>query len=641
MQTIATRFSLIAIFFLFAFNANAQIIFGLTNDGKIATFNANSPSVINNNVEIKGLNKGQKIIGIDTRPATGELYALGYNSTNDSASIYVINPMSGMATVKGSYVKLSGLGEQVGFDFNPTVDRIRLVSKTGKNYRLNPNNGAIAATDMPLNYASSDMNVGKTPNATACAYTNSYIAATSTQLFTYDEALGTLTFQNPPNDGILNTRTKINLAMPNTMFLDFDIYNNPSTFMSTAFAVLQTNLEFSLHTLNTTNGETTMIGNLAANVIDIAVAIDRVMPALKGNLAYGLTFTGGNSAFNLLTFDTQNPTFIRSARVISGIRRSQNLIGMDVRPQDGKIYVLGYRPTDSTATIYTLIDSTAMLNVYPGADSFKLALSGQTVFDFNPSANRLRIIGANNLNNYRLNLTVNPITVTLDTMITYKNTDVNAGKKPIVVTGAYTKSFNGSTGTQLYDIDAALNSFTNQRSANGGFLNTIGALGIMLDPNDYTSDLDIYTTTSNNMDTAYLSANVMGSNGFDNLYTIDISTGQAKLIDRIGLGLAIRNIAIKITPKTISSKEISQNLKAVIFPNPANQQLNVKFQQLSDSPVSLEVYNLQGQVLLQKNYASNGIDFFENLDISALDNGIYILKISNMENTRALKFVKE
>ena len=42
-------------------------------------------------------------------------------------------------------------GTAFGFDFNPTVDRIRVVSDTGQNLRLNPDTGAVAAVDGALN----------------------------------------------------------------------------------------------------------------------------------------------------------------------------------------------------------------------------------------------------------------------------------------------------------------------------------------------------------------------------------------------------------------------------------------------------------------------------------------------------------
>jgi hypothetical protein len=45
-----------------------------------------------------------------------------------------------------------------GFDFNPTVDRIRVVSNTGQNLRLHPVTGVVASTDTPLTFAATDLN---------------------------------------------------------------------------------------------------------------------------------------------------------------------------------------------------------------------------------------------------------------------------------------------------------------------------------------------------------------------------------------------------------------------------------------------------------------------------------------------------
>ena len=81
----------------------------------------------------------------------------------------------------------------VGFDFNPTVDRIRVVTNTGQNLRLNPNDGTIAATDLNLNPG--------TPSITGAAYTNNFAGTTSTALLVLDAT--TLYTQAPPNNGIL------------------------------------------------------------------------------------------------------------------------------------------------------------------------------------------------------------------------------------------------------------------------------------------------------------------------------------------------------------------------------------------------------------------------------------------------------
>lgn len=642
MKKIFTHTQLWAVIFMLFINTAvmAQTMYGLTSDSKLVSFSAATPSMLITNVAITGLNTGQSIIGLDVRPATGELFGIGYNATTDSVTVYTLNPTTGVATAKSASIKIIGLGTEVGFDFNPTVDRIRLVSKNGGNYRLNPNNGALAATDMTLRYAATDANTGKTPGATAAAYTNSYIAATSTQLYTYDETQKVMTFQNPPNDGVLNTQASFSGIATTAVLSDVDIYTNPTTFTSTTYAVVKTGTMDSLYTLNISTGVFSTIGALGAAVTDIAVAINRTLPAMEGNLAYGLTFTGGNSAFNFLKFDTKNPSFIRSAQVITGLKTGQSIVGMDVRPQDGRIYTLGYRSSDSVATIYTLNDTTAALTTYAGADSFKLALTGQVAFDFNPVANRLRIMSGTNRNNYRLNLTVNPITVTTDTSLTYKMTDVNTGKTPLVITGAYTSSFNGATATQLYDIDASLNNFVNQNTANGGFLNTVGALGLTLDPNDYTVDLDIYSTKTPSSDTAFLMANVTGSNGFDNLYTVNLSTGAATLVNRIGNGIAMRNIAVKLAPLSTSVKDVPQTLKAALYPNPAANDMTLSFNNQKGSRVNVAIYNLQGQLVYKNMYESVVGDFNKTIDISGLSNGTYMVRISNDDAAAVKKLIK-
>lgn len=627
--------------FLTGTMAYTQTIYGLTTDNKLVSFNAATPNVIISTPSVSGVKMGQTLVGMDVRPATGEIFALGYDNSNDSATVYTLNPMSGVATPKAISIKLTGMGTTIGFDFNPTVDRIRIVSKTGKSYRLNPNNGALAATDSTLRYAAADINAGKIPGVTAAAYTNSYIGATSTGLYNYDETQKTIVFQNPPNDGVLNTQPSISGITTSAIISDIDIYTNPTTFASTVYAAVRTGTMDSLFTLNLSTGVMTRVGAISTSITDIAVAIDRTLPPLQGRLAYGLSFTGGNSAFNLLQFDLKNPSVIRSATVITGLKTGQMLMGLDVRPQDNRIYALGYRSSDSVATIYTLNDTTSALTVYAGADSFKIALgTAQAAFDFNPSANRLRIIGASNRQNYRLNLTVNPITITVDTALTFKAGDVNFGRTPNVVSGAYTNSYNGATSTQLYDIETSNNIVANQNSANGGFLATAGALGITLDPNDLTTDFDIFSTLSPLADSAYLAANVAGGNGFDNLYTVNLTSGAATLVGRIGLGIAVRNIAIRLPNIKTSIADLPRTLKATIYPNPTATSVQIIINNDYRGVVNVQAFNLNGAAILQQRYDKQVTDFQAAFDTSHLPNGTYLVRITTEKEVGTLKLVK-
>ena len=96
-------------------------------------------------------------------------------------------------------------GASFGFDFNPTVDRIRLTSDARQNLRLNPDTGATAAVDGALTYAAGDPGAASTPRIVGSAYTNSVAGATTTQLFDLDAGRDALVLQNPPNNGTLVT----------------------------------------------------------------------------------------------------------------------------------------------------------------------------------------------------------------------------------------------------------------------------------------------------------------------------------------------------------------------------------------------------------------------------------------------------
>lgn len=71
-------------------NINA---YALTNDNKLLLFNAQNPNMITSQVAITGLQSGEIILGIDFRPATGQLYGLG-----NSSRIYVIDHKTGVAS---------------------------------------------------------------------------------------------------------------------------------------------------------------------------------------------------------------------------------------------------------------------------------------------------------------------------------------------------------------------------------------------------------------------------------------------------------------------------------------------------------------------------------------------------------------
>jgi hypothetical protein len=109
-------------------------VYAVTLDNQLVSVNAKNAASIIKQTAITGLQPNEKILAIDFRPATGQLYGVG-----SSSRIYVINTETALARAIGTTAFTPAItGDAAGFDFNPTVDRIRLVTLSGQNLRLNP-----------------------------------------------------------------------------------------------------------------------------------------------------------------------------------------------------------------------------------------------------------------------------------------------------------------------------------------------------------------------------------------------------------------------------------------------------------------------------------------------------------------------
>ncbi len=199
-------------------------LYALTADNRLLLFSPVAPLAILAETAISGLPDGEELVGIDVRPATGDLLAVGSDSI-----LYVIDPESGEASAIAEAFSPAIEDELVGFDFNPTVDRIRLVTDTGQNLRLNPETGLIGANpdtgeptiDGNAVYADADSNVGAAAALGGAGYTNSVDGAENTVLYVIDTAQGVLAIQDPPNDGVLNTVGALGVELDGP--LGFDI----------------------------------------------------------------------------------------------------------------------------------------------------------------------------------------------------------------------------------------------------------------------------------------------------------------------------------------------------------------------------------------------------------------------------------
>lgn len=191
---------------------------------------------------------------LDFRPATGQLY--GYLDSADS--FYTVD----LATAQLTLASVGASGAptntfQLGLDFNPTIDRARLVTDSGQNIVFNPVAGTAAAFTSVF-YAVGDANDGVGPLLIDNAYTQNVAGASSTQQYAIDYGLDVLvTLAN--NAGTLATVGP--LGVNTDIYTGFDIFTAPGG-ADTAFAILTpAGGAPGFYTINLGTGAATLVGN--------------------------------------------------------------------------------------------------------------------------------------------------------------------------------------------------------------------------------------------------------------------------------------------------------------------------------------------------------------------------------------------
>jgi hypothetical protein len=207
---------------------------------------------------------------------------------------------------------------------------------------------------------------------------------------------------------------------------------------------------------------------------------------------------------------------------VSGVEGA--LVGIDVRPADGMLYGLF-----EDGTIATIDPMTGKATKKSKLETM-LPKGAMATVDFNPVADRLRVIGSDGTN---LRANVDDGKVVKDGSLKFAEADTNKGMTPKIAAGAYTNSMKGSKETALFDIDAATGTLVKQAPPNDGVLNAVGKLGITADT--YALDIVVADPAANQ---AWLMAG-------DTLYSLDLATGKATPAGRIaGVSGKVHDIAI-------------------------------------------------------------------------------------------------
>jgi Domain of unknown function (DUF4394) len=241
-------------------------VVGLTSDQRLICFRALRPGRAQDIALVGGLTVDTRLVGIDVRPATGDLYGLG-----DQGGIYIVDVNSAQASlVARTTVGLRGTS--FGVDFNPVADRLRVVSDAGQNLRINVADGTTTA-DADLAYTPGTPATG----VTGAAYTNNDAdVATGTTLFDVDSTLDQVAIHSPPNNGTLVATGK--LAVDTGPDVAADIYSRiryGTTVANTAYAALSSSGASSFYQVDLLTGRATSTGAFspANQVVGIAVPL--------------------------------------------------------------------------------------------------------------------------------------------------------------------------------------------------------------------------------------------------------------------------------------------------------------------------------------------------------------------------------
>jgi hypothetical protein len=237
-----------------------------------------------------------------------------------------------------------------------------------------------------------------------------------------------------------------------------------------------------------------------------ALAITAAAPAARAADFVALTADNRLVAFNSDARRAAAPVAIRG---VDG-----SVLGIDVRPANGMLYALS-----STSKLYTVDPRTGQATLASTLDK-SWDGGGRTVVDFNPAADRLRVMGMNG-NSFRINVETGAAAV--DGSLKYEAGTPLAGSMPRVTAGAYRNNVAGTQATALYTIDTLAGSYNLQAPPNDGVQKPIARLDVSLPP---ATGFDIETAK----DSAGGETNTGWILAGGRLHRIDVQTGALSLV---------------------------------------------------------------------------------------------------------------
>jgi hypothetical protein len=249
--------------------------------------------------------------------------------------------------------------------------------------------------------------------------------------------------------------------------------------------------------------------------------------ASAAELLYALDVTG-----KVVRFASDAPTRLEPVS-ITGIPADERILGLDVRPANGLLYVL------TTGNRVYRIDRASGRATVVRAEPLEVPVNGAAVgFDVNPATDRIRFT-----TELGQNLRVHPDLgvvarrggqLDIDGSPQYEEGDSGLGFTPRITAVAHTNNIPGTRTSDVLVLDVARDVLAVLAFPNRGIMRTRGPLGVDVADN---AGFDVAFDG-----TAYAALQLAGES-FSRLYTVNLANGAPSLIGRIGGAAPIASLA--------------------------------------------------------------------------------------------------
>ena len=254
------------------------------------------------------------------------------------------------------------------------------------------------------------------------------------------------------------------------------------------------------------------------------------------------------ASMELIQFNAGQPQRVLSRRPVTGLAPGERLVGIDYRVARGVLYALS-----DSGRLYTLDTAMAALRPVGAAPSVPTLAGALTGFDFNPAADRIRVV-TDTGRNLRLHpdtgaaVDGNPALdgIQDDPALAYAPADRHAGQPPAIAAAAYTYNKTDERLTTNFAVDRRLGNLVMQGSAEGrtpvvspntGVLATVGPLGL-------GPLVDVAFDIADVSGAAFVAVRT-AAQPRTRLHLVDLATGSARAIGTVGDGAPVVGMAVE------------------------------------------------------------------------------------------------